>query len=88
MEIIEVLKIALERGYFTFEDTDVLGNQAQLTKAEWGSEIIGGFQRLEMEVADDVASGLKSRAQDIGLWVDYVSPPGAITHLRFTIPPE
>lgn len=88
MEIIEALKKALERGFFTFEDTDAFGVPVQLAKADWGSEIIGGYQRLEMEVADDKGFELKSQAQDLGFWVDYVSPPGMKTCLRFTIPPE
>ncbi len=88
MEIIEALETAFERGYFTLEDADAIGGGARLSKADWGSNFICSFQRLETEVADENASDLKSKAQDMGLWVDYVSPPGMRTVLRFTIPPE
>ncbi len=88
MEIIEALKRAVERGYFTLEDVDAIGGGAQLTKADWGPDFMGCFQRLETEVADENPSDLKAQAQEIGLWVDYVSPPGMRACLRFTIPPE
>jgi hypothetical protein len=88
IEIADVLKAAFERGYFTLNDADTVGGKARLAKADWGPKVMDGFQRLETEVADNDASDLKSKAQDMGLWVDYVSPPGMRTILRFTIPPE
>lgn len=87
METIETLKKAVERGYFTLEDVDALGNQARLIDSCWEAESEKGFQRIETEVAHDNPSDLKSQAQDIGLWVDYVSPHGKMVCFRFTIPP-
>jgi hypothetical protein len=87
MGTIETLKRAVERGYFIAEDADALGSQARLMEANRETGCEGGFQRLETEVAGDNPSDLKSQAQDMGLWVDYVNPHGKQVCFRFTIPP-
>jgi hypothetical protein len=86
METIDTLKRALERGCFIAADADAIGGEAKLLKADWDTECEGGFPRLEAEMADD-DTDMKSQAQDIGLWVDYVNPHGMKVRLKFTIPP-
>jgi hypothetical protein len=86
METIETLKRALERGYFTAADADAIGGKARLLKADWDAGREDGFPRLEAEMAND-DTDMKSQAQDLGLWVDYVNPHGMKLRLKFTIPP-
>ncbi len=87
VETIETLKRAFERGYFIAADADAIGGEARLLKADWDVEREDGFPRLEAEMPDGTVD-LKSQAQDIGLWVDYVNPHGMKVRLKFTIPPE
>lgn len=87
MDKIEALKKAVERGYFTADDTKAMGCDACLFKADWDAGDEGSFQRVEVDMADDDPVDLKSQAQELGLWVDYVSPHGKNYRFRFTIPP-
>lgn len=87
MKKIEALKKALDRGYFIAEDADVMGCDACLLKADWGAGEDGCFQRIEVDMDEDDPVDLKLQAQELGLWVDYVSPHGKNYRFRFTIPP-
>lgn len=87
MKKLEALRRAVERGYFVADDTGAIGGDACLLKADWDIDCEDGFQRIEVDMDDDDPPDFKSRVQEMGLWVDYISPHCSNTRFRLTIPP-
>ncbi len=87
MKKLEALRGAVERGYFVADDAGAIGGNVHLSKADWDIECEDGFQRIEVDMDDDDPPDFKTLAQEMGLWVDYVSPHCSDVRFRFTIPP-